>query len=467
MSWVQEMRRHWAVVRSALADDKARRALLTEAEEVDFLPAALEAIERPVSPTARASSWLLMAGLAVTLAWLVIGKVDVVASAPGRILPGGNSKLVQSAGSGVIGAIHVSDGDHVKQSQPLIDLDPTLATAEFDQARKALLTAQLEVARNQAFVAALDGRGVRFAAPEGTPPDVAVTQTMLVRAQLAELDTTVAGYGAARASAQADAQAATATREKVDGTLPILDHELEAMNRLDAKGYAPGMRLLELQRQRRAEAGDRDVAVAQEARGQSEARRYGEAMAEARAQARRQALTDLAKAEADAIVRQEDVTKAARRSSLQRLVAPVDGTVQQLAVHTIGGVVEPARTLMVIVPDQHQIEVEAQVLNRDAGFVHEGQAVAVKVDAYPFTRYGTLPGRVVSLSRDAVPDRQLGATFTARIRLDRSSMMVDGKPVALTPGLGVTADIRTGSRRIISWLISPLTTSIEQAARER
>jgi len=459
--------RQWRVVREALKADKERAKAHRASHQPTFLPAALEVVERPVSPTGRYTAWALLVFLMITLAWLILGRVDVVASAPGKILPSGATKIVQSAGSGVVAAIHVRDGDRVTKGQVLVELDTTLANAELEQARKALLADELEVARNRSFVDALDGKGLRFDAPEGTPADVAAAQRQLIAAQLAEVDSTVAGYAAARSSSLADAQAAGATRAKLDETLPILDHEVDAMNRLDAKGYAPGMRLLELQRQRRSDLGDREVAAAQEARGSAEARKFAEQMRETRDAARRQAMSELAKAAADAIVRQEDVTKALRRAGLEKLVAPADGTVQQLQLHTIGGVVEPAKALMVIVPAHDDIEVEAHVLNKDIGFVREGQDAAVKIDAYPFTRFGTVKGKVVSLSRDAVPDQKLGATYVARIRLSRSTINVDGKAVALTSGLGITADIRTGSRRIISWLISPIMTTIDQAARER
>eukprot|EP01037_Dinobryon_pediforme_P004514 gene4514-4559_t len=421
----------------------------------------------PVSPTGRRTAYALLGLLVATFAWLVFGQVDVVASAPGTILQSGKTKLVQSAGSGVVAAIHVRDGDRVHAGQILVDLDTTLASAELEQAQKGLLNDLLEVERNRAVVAALDGKGLHFNPPPGTPPDVAAAQARLAAAQVASVNATVAGYAAARTSSMADAQAAAATQSKLDATLPIIDHEVAAMNKLDANGYAPGMRLLELQRQRRSDVGDRDVAAAQVLRGQSEARKYASAMAQTRDQSRQQALLDLAKAQSDAILKQQDVNKAQRRAGLEHLVAPTDGTVQQLQIHTIGGVVEPARTLMVIVPTVGEIEVEARVLNRDIGFVHEGQPATVKIDAFPFTRYGTVPGTVVSLSHDAVPDQKLGATYVARIRLKRATIDANGKVVPLTPGLAVTADIRTGSRRIISWLLSPIMTTVKQAAREQ
>ena len=456
-----------ATIRRALADERERARNHHAGLQSEFLPAALEVVERPVSPTSRRTAQVLFGLLIITGSWLFFGHVDVVASAPGVIVQSGASKQVQSAGTGVVAGIYVRDGDHVKQGQLLIDLDTTLASAELEQARRSLLDDRIETEHDRALVAALDGKGIHFAAPRNTPDDIRITQERLIAAQLRELDSTVAGYRAARETALSDQQTAMATRDKLKATLPLLQRELDAMNVLDAHGYAPGMRLLELKRQYRSEQGETDVAEAQMAHGAAEARKYGAAMAEARDTVRRQAMADMAKAQADAIVRQEDVAKAARRAGLQHITAPADGTVQQLAIHTVGGVIEPVRTLMVVVPEHDDVVVEAKILNRDIGFVREGQAVSVKIDAFPFTRYGSVPGVIQTINRDAVSDRQLGAVYVARIRLGRGTIEADGKVINLSAGLGVTADIRTGRRRIVSWLISPITTTISQAAREK
>lgn len=459
--------RHLDAVREALRTERAR-ALVPRITETQFLPAALEVAERPVSPTLRATAWILTIGLIATVLWLLLGRVDVVATASGRIIPTGDVKLVQSADNGTVRAIYVQDGDRVHQGQPLVDLDPTLVGAALEQARKELLAADVEVARNRAIANALAGAlGSPLALPPDVSPEVAETQRRLVQAHLAEVDANVASLVAARQSALADAHAAAAQAEKLARTTPILDREIAAMNALDAKGYAPGLRLMDLQRERRQEQGDRQIALAQQAKSFDDARKTAQQIADVRETARKSVLADLAKAEADAIVRREDVIKAERRSRLQRLVAPVDGTVQQLALHTIGGVIESAKTLMVIVPTGSRIEVEARVLNKDVGFVREGQSVAVKVDAFPFTRYGVVPGRLRSLSRDAVSDSKGGLYYVARIALDRTFITVDGRELKLTSGLTVAADIRTGQRRIIGYLLSPLKGAIEQAGHER
>lgn len=458
--------RHWQVVREALAQERERARTHRRSQDPAFLPAALEVIERPVSPTGRITTWVLLVGLLATFVWLVLGKVDIVASAQGRIMPTDDVKLVQAANTGIVRKIYVRDGDVVKKGQPLIDLDPTVSTAEQAQAEKALLAAELDVARNQAIADALSGRGVHFSPPAGTPANVVDTQRRLIAAQVAESDAAVGGMAAARSSALADAQAAADQIRTLDQTVPVLDRELAAMRGLEGKGYAPGLKLMEMERQRHTEAGQRDIAVSQHARGLSDARKFGQQLAQAREQARQTALADLAKAQSEAMLRKEELTKAQRKSHLQRLVAPVDGTVQQLTVHTVGGVVEAVRPLMIVVP-YGALTVEAKVLNKDAGFVHRGQAVAVKLEAFPFTRYGTVPGRIQSISTDSVDDKKMGPVYMAHVTLLRSTIDRGDRVVPLGPGMTATADIRTGRRSIMSYLVSPIDAARLEAGRER
>jgi hemolysin D len=200
-------------------------------------------------------------------------------------------------------------------------------------------------------------------------------------------------------------------------------------------------------------------------------------------------LDELAKAEQKASGLAQDVIKGEQRTKLQYLAAPVDGTVQQLAVHTIGGVVTPAQALLAVVPTDSHLEIEAFVSNRDVGFVHIGQDVEIKVDTFNFTRYGLIHGKVISLSQDAITrdkpqdSRQnepvAGANtsssepkgqelvYAARVSLDRTQMQIDENLVNLTPGMAVTVEIKTGSRRIIGYLLSPLMRYRQESLRER
>ena len=201
-------------------------------------------------------------------------------------------------------------------------------------------------------------------------------------------------------------------------------------------------------------------------------------------------LGDLAKAEGQANEHRAEVVKAAQRRQLQTLTAPVDGTVQQLAVHTVGGVVTPAQALLVVVPAESHLEIEAMVPNRDIGFVHDGKSAEIKVDTFNFTRYGLLHGEVLSVSQDAItrdrPQDKSGAgaqpggdadtssgpkgqelVYAARVSLDRTQMQIEGRSADLSPGMSVTVEIKTGSRRIISYLLSPLMRYKQEVLRER
>jgi hemolysin D len=463
---MSEIRRYWSLWTDALAAEKQRTQGRLASAEPDFLPAALEVIESPVSPTGRVTAWVLLTGFALTLAWTCIGRVDIVASAEGSIIPADNVKLVQASDSGVVRRIYVHEGMAVRKGQPLVDLDPTVSGAEESQAVQALLAARIEEARNQAIADALAGKPLRFTAPPGTPADVAETQRRLIAAQLAQTDAAAAGFGAARQSSLADVRSAEEQVRKYDATMPVLDHEIEAMNGLAAKGYAPGLRLMELERQRHSEKGEREVAQAQRARAVSDAHKFAEQASQTREEARQRALADLAKAQNEVGLRAEELRKARQKAHLQRLLAPVDGTVQQLDVHTVGGVVEPAKPLMVVVPTG-ALTVEAKVLNQDAGFVHEGQSVVVKVQAFPFTTYGTIPGRILSVSRDAVPDKDIGPYFLTRIALAQASIATEKGTVPLSAGLATTNDISIGTRSILTTLIAPVKKIQLEAARER
>lgn len=162
-----------------------------------------------------------------------------------------------------------------------------------------------------------------------------------------------------------------------------------------------------------------------------------------------------------------DLERAKQRGALMQLRAPVDGTVQQLIVHTVGGVVTPAQSLMSIVPIGGGFEVDAQVLDKDIGFVKQGQPVVVKLETFPYTRYGYLTGTIESVSHDAAQDDKLGLVFPARIKLDDDTLSIDGTKVRITAGMGVSAEIKTGQRRVIDYLLSPLETHVDEAMRER
>ena len=233
------------------------------------------------------------------------------------------------------------------------------------------------------------------------------------------------------------------------------------------QGFFPRLQLLDIEEQ----------VIAQEQELAAERHREQEAIdaqkslqkqrAQADAEYRKTVFGQLADSEKRASGVEQDLIKAEQREKAQRLVSPIDGTVQQLAVHTVGGVVSPAQPLMAIVPDDDVLEVEARLLNSDFGFVKPVQRVEVKLDAFPFTKYGTLPGVLQSVSADSVQDEKLGLIYPIRVKLDRNKVDVDGQPITLAPGMATTVEIKTGSRRLIEFILSPVMRLHQESMRER
>lgn len=458
---------NWAIVKASLAEEKRRQANPLRIDDAAFLPAALEVIERPVSPTARLTGRVLMGGFVVMAGWLVLGKTDIIASASGRIVPTGQVQLVQPAEAGVVRRILVQDGDRVKKGQVLVLLDPTVSGAEAAQARKAYETAAFEVARDRAVIAALDGGRFDFVPPAGADAATIATQRALAYARLADVRATIRATVAGNAIASADIASARAQVSKLDQSLPLLDQQIAANEKLLEKGYVSKLRVLEMRRQRIAEAGDRDIARAAIARASAQAGGASSGTAKSRTEVRAMLYDELVKATAEMRLRGEEMVKARQRSAFQALRAPVTGIVGQLSVHTEGGMVEATKPIMTVVPSDGRMIAEVKLLNRDAGFVSPGQKVAIKLDAFPFARYGTVPGHVLGVSPDAVADEKLGLVYLVRVALDRRSIDRHDRIVPLTPGMMATADIVTGRRSFLSYLTSPIDETRGNALHER
>jgi hemolysin D len=355
----------------------------------------------------------------------------------------------------------------VVKGQPLVLLDPTVSGAEAAQAAKAYETAAFDVARTRAVLDALDGKPLHVVAPEGSDAATVASQESLARARLADVRATVAATAAGGAVARADIAAARSEVAKLNRSLPLLDQQIAANEQLLAKGYVSKLRVLDMRRQRIAEAGSRDAALVAIARAAATAGGAASTAGKARADVRAALYDELVKAESDMRLRREEMVKAKQRSGFQALRAPVTGTVGQLSLHTEGGVVEAAKPIMTVVPSDGKLVAEVQLLNRDAGFVTAGQPVQVKLEAFPFSRYGTVPGRVLSVSPDAVTDEKLGLVYVVRVALDRTRIDRGDRVVALVPGMMATADIVTGRRSYLSYLTSPVAEAGGSALRER
>ncbi|NWG32638.1 MAG: HlyD family type I secretion periplasmic adaptor subunit [Rhodocyclaceae bacterium] len=438
------------------------------AHEAQFLPAALELQETPVSPAPRVAMWLLIAFAVIALLWAIFGHIDVVATAHGRIVPSDRTKVIQPFDTAMVKAIHVSDGQTVKAGEVLVELDATRTGADTTRIANDLLTARLQAARALAMLDALtSGRQpVLEHIPEVAAERLAQERRILdgqygeYKARLARIDADITKREAELAS----------TREivaKLEQTAPIARRrardfkDLVDRNFISEHGYLEKEQLrieqeadLATQRSRLKEL----TASLQEGRSQRVA---------LVAETKRLALDSLNEAEQKVTASRQELVKAELRDKLMTLTAPVDGTVQQLAVHTVGGVVTEAQPLMMVVPKDSPIEIEAFVENKDIGFVNPGQDAVVKIETFPFTKYGTIKAKVVSVSSDAVNDEKRGLIFPARVALESSTLQVENKTVNLSPGMAVTVEVKTAQRRVIEYFLAPLLQYKDESLRER
>ena len=319
-------------------------------------------------------------------------------------------------------------------------------------------------------------------------PALISAQRQLLLNQVAEHRAKIAALARQQAQKEAEQGTIAATIHKLETTIPVIQQRVDIRKTLMDKELGSKLTYFEILQALVEQQEDLGVQKSHLQEAEAAAAAIRETRGQAEAEYRHTLSDELAKAEQKASGLTQDLIKAEQKTRLQLLTAPVDGVVQQLAIHTVGGVVTPAQSLLVVVPSDSRLEIEAMVSNRDIGFVHAGQEAEIKIDTFNFTRYGLLHGQVLSVSQDAVirdrkqdrsDNRGLGTqndssepqgqelNYTARISLDRTQMQIDERMVNLSPGMATTVEIKTGSRTILSYLLSPLLRYRQEILHER
>ncbi|MGB3469523.1 MAG: HlyD family type I secretion periplasmic adaptor subunit [Erythrobacter sp.] len=487
--------KHSRVLRESWRNQNDADVAFEPKENHEFLPAALEIMEKPASPGMRWLMLLTCTLFVLALLWSIFGRIDVVATAAGKTMPGDNVKIIQPIEIGAVRTIHVKNGQFVKAGEMLIELDPTLSEADEAQSEQSLMSARIIQARNDALLAHLAGRPTRFIAPVGTPPDIVRNEEAFIRNAVAQYEAQRLSFIQQRSENEAELAASTAEIAKLEEALPYIDKQMGARAELAERGFYSKLQLLEYEQLRAEHVRNIEVQRANGMRAEASIRRIDAELASLRAGFGRTAVTDLAEAKTQANMASEELRKTERRRRFQELRSPVDGVVQQLTVGTVGGVVQPAQPLMVIVPCSagdgtnaascnSGITVEAFIQNKDIGSISVGQRVAVKLEAFNFTDYGLIEGTVTNISRDAIDQSQApagsvrdengrpiqpGLVYAATIKL--ACALNDPTRHALCdrvqPGMAVQAEIKTGRRRIIQYLLSPINQAMSEAGREK
>jgi len=449
---------------------RAPKNVLSERDIYEFMPAAIEIEKTPASPVGRVILYAIVLLFVIAVLWATFGKIDIVAVAQGKVVPSERVKVIQPLETAVIELIHVEEGQSVKAGQPLITLNTNITQADVRRFREEWRGSALKHLR-------LTALAQWFRNPEASElslisenPELVPyldEQRSLLDQEVTELKANLRNIQQESERLQAEKQMVEAEVEKNQRLLEVLNERVAAYDQLQRKGTGSRMDFLEVKQEQieveqnvsvqmaRINQLDASIAANDSKRDMMISERFKNAL---------QQLQDLSVQEATL---REELLKAEQRSSNYLLRAPIDGTVQELAVTTIGGVVTPAQELMKVVPEDSGVEVEAHFLNKDVGFIHPGQLAEIKVDTFNFTKYGVIDAELSDLSNDAIQDEELGLVYKARLLPAKSSLVINGKPINLSPGMTVTAEVKTGQRRVIEFFLSPLLRAKSESIRER
>jgi len=464
------------------------------AEDREFLPMVLEILDAPPSPVAITFIWLICAVFAAAFAWAYFGQLDVYAVAAGKIQVAGRSKVVQPSEPGKVVEVLVQNGDLVREGDPLLKLDATDTAADQARLTEDIMAVDAEVSRRRAAIAAAGQ-------PQSTPPPiefkpgtkdyVRLREQGVLAADLAQLAASLQTLEAQAAQYHAAEQRLEASIAERSKLLALSGERVKMRQDLDKMGSGSRAQVIDALTQHETELTQQVSEQGQLKETLANIKVVERKIAEATAQFVAEQHQKLAEAERKRTELAQDLIKASSKNTRMVITAPASGNIEQLAVTTVGQTVTTGQVLMTIVPHDAPLEIQALVLNRDIGFVHSGQAAVIKVDAFPFTRYGTVDGHVTTVSADAIDMRDApnlsdapaavkpqGAVansaastpilvFPATVQLDKHSIDVDGKQMQLRPGMTVSVEIKTDKRRIIDYVLSPLREMASSTGHER
>jgi hemolysin D len=458
----------------------AQRHLLTSPSrtsvELEFLPASLELEESPVSPLPRVAMGLIVAFALIALLWTVLGKLDIVVTAGGKIVPNDRTKVIQPMETATVKAIHIQDGQMVNAGDVLLELDATSAEADEKRSEGDWMTSRLASARALALLKVIQNpeiKEVRIRLPEtrslleGIPSSAVAAEERVLISQAEEFQSKLDKIDAEITRHQAEIVSNREILAKQQETLPIVRERAEQYKKLSEQDFVSKHEFLDKEKERIELEHDTAAQSSKLAELSATLLESQRSKASLIAETRRTTREGLSEYSHRSLSADQDHIKATQRTRLMKLTAPVSGRVQQLAVHTVGGVVTPAQPILAIVPSNDSVEVEAFIENKDIGFIREGQEAVIKVEAFPYTKYGTVQGRVKTVSTDAVSDEKKGLLYSSRVEMLKSALQVAHKTIPLSAGMAVSVEIKTGKRRVIEYFLSPLLEHVDESFRER
>jgi hemolysin D len=428
----------------------------------EFKPLLVELEERPASPLARWLFWILAVFLLVAGAWLYLGKVDVVVSGEGKVIPFGEIKVVQPVNSGVIKKILIKEGAHVSKGEPLMEIDPSVTQSSLISKEKNAALLRMEIDRLEALISSKPFDASSYA---GTYLSAVKMQKRLYDATREAHEKKIRQIKEQLRQSEEQYQAYRAEIGRLEQLLALaLEREKRLKKVLDLVAGKEYDALKKSIVEYREEIGIKK----HELRGLlAKKRELTERISMERKAYRRQLLEELTRKKKESAALQAEIESVRYQNAKQIITSPVEGHIGKLLVHTDGGVVTPAQNLMTIVPIHTPLVFKVLVSNSEIGFIKKDMNASVKIKTYNFQKYGLVRGKVIHVSDDAVEDKKLGSVYEVFIRPEKEYLSLDGKRYFIRPGMGVTAEMKVGKRRVINFFIYPLIRYLDEGLSVR
>lgn len=464
----EQLKKYREIARLALLQEKASKNSKIKGmneHEKEFLPAVLEVTEMPPSHAARLLTYVIVAMFTVLILWSVIGKIDIIATAAGKLMPASNIKTIQTLTDSEIEEIYVQEGEYVKAGQDLIKFNQTEVIANISRIENEIEALKIAIARLQALLT--ENPQENFNYDRDIDAYLIKMHADLLKSQIIEKSARIEVLKGQIAKAEKEKDTISADLGQIEKLLPSVTERIEKKKILVDKKLLARLTFLEQQEELTNLQEQRNVQAKKMAETEENIEYLKKELRQYLAEFDKNLMQELTENREKLASYQQELVKY--REALKRTVvkAPLSGYVQQLVYHTKGGVVETAKPIMNIVPENYKLEAQVMILNKDIGFVRPEQDVEIKIDSFPFTKYGTLKGKVRNISGDAVQDEKLGLVFNARLTLSDNKIKADGQIIRLKPGMSVTAEIKTGKRRVIEYLLSPVMKYLNESMRER
>ena len=434
--------------------------------EDDFLPESLKLEKTSASPVGRIIIWVIMLLFVCSLIWSAVGRIDIVSVAQGRIIPDGYSKPVQSIIAAKVKSLHVGEGDVVRQGQLLLELDNTQLTHEQDNIKQQLEMRKQEQMRLMQLLTLIDNlSGTSTGSSLDASPNVSLDKVANVRWQ-AFAD----GFNTRlQQKEKLIKHSMTIQHEikKLEALTPIIARQLENQRTLADKKYISQQQFLESRKKLITLKFDLQANRARYQENLASIIEIEKLLKQSVSQFRHDLHTEKVDLEKQQLQLTTQLKKNYQQLSQTRLKASVSGVVQQLQIRNADYVVKPAENLMLIVPSDSQYRVEAFIENKDIGFIEEGALVEIKIDGFPFTRYGVIHGVVELISADSITDKNVNSAYKAIIKIAEQHLNFADKKLPLSAGMNVQAEIITGQRTVLDYFLSPLVKQVKESIRER